>query len=88
MDGAFFRQQLQLYAMDRVHGLHLYRAPVLLLRRHATAIPATELGEGARGRYIRSQGCTRAEDRTFNFIFSNMQAPAAKEEASSSTVAL
>ena len=31
-------------AMDRVHGLYLYRAPHLLLRRHVVALPAKTFG--------------------------------------------
>ena len=79
MDGGFFRQQLQLYAMDRVHGLPLYRAPALLLRRHTVALPATELGEGARGRYIRRQGC--GQERHPESSSPTRQTQAAKEGA-------
>ena len=40
-------------AMDRIHGLSLYRAPVLLLRRHVLTLPAKSLGEEVQDTYKR-----------------------------------
>ena len=37
-------------AMDRVHGLYLYRAPCLLLRRYVLALPAKIFGGRDPGR--------------------------------------
>ena len=44
LDGAFSSLGDAAPAMDRVHGLHLYRAPCLLLRRHVVALPAKIFG--------------------------------------------
>ena len=44
LDGGFSSFGDAAPAMDRVHGLHLYCAPCLLLRRYVATLPAKILG--------------------------------------------
>ena len=49
---------MPLPAMDRAHGLLLYRAPDLLLRRHVVTLPARILGEEVQDIYKRRRRAT------------------------------
>ena len=49
-------------AMDRVHGLSLYRAPGLLLRRHVVTLPAKIWGEEVQDTYKRRRQATEKRD--------------------------
>ena len=50
LDGGFSSFGDAAPAMDRVHGLHLYRAPYLLLRRYVVTLPAKIFGGRGPGR--------------------------------------
>ena len=63
--GAFPALVTPLPAMDCAHGLPLYGAPSLLLRRHVVTLPAKVLGEEVQDTYKRRRRATEQGVRSW-----------------------